>query len=396
MTRKPKAPRRPRAPVREFRNRLHAAEETLRAIQAGDVDALVVTRARGEHVITLAGADLAYRILFEQMNEGAVTLTRDGVIAYSNRRLADILRTPLARVIGAPLRRFVPPAEQVAFEALRHGGSRENARGDLSFRTGDGSPVRVAVSFAPLHAEGSADVIGVVGVIRDITERKQQDELRNRLIEQVMTAQDEERRRIARELHDETGQSLTALLVGLRTIEESRTRREAAELAQRLRGIVAQTLEEVGRLSRGLHPSTLDDLGLAAALTRHLQEFGALHGIAVDVRVEGLDSEPLPPLVQTTVYRVLQEALTNVARHAGARSVGVRLLRDEARVELRVQDDGIGLDPTGGAEAAAGDRRRLGLQGMRERAALLGGSVKVESQPGAGATITARFPVRGA
>ncbi len=356
----------------------------------------MVTRARGEHVITLAGADLAYRILFEQMNEGAVTLTRDGVIAYCNRRLADIVRTPLARVIGAPLRRFVPPAEQVAFEALRQGGSRENARGDLSFRAGDGSPVRVAVSFAPLHAEESADLIGVVGVIRDITERKHLEDLRNRLIDQVMTAQDEERRRIARELHDETGQSLTALLVGLRTIEESRTRREAAELAHRLRGIVAQTLEEVGRLSRGLHPSTLDDLGLAAALTRHLQEFGALHGIAVDVRVEGLDSEPLPPLVQTTVYRVLQEALTNVARHAGARSVSVRLLRDEAMVELRVQDDGIGLDSTGGAEAAAGDRRRLGLQGMRERAALLGGSVKVESQPGAGATITARFPVRGA
>lgn len=390
-----KAPRRPRAGVRELRNRLDAAEETLRAIRAGDVDALVVARPRGEHVITLAGAELAYHVLFDQMNEGAVTVARDGVIAYCNRRFAEIVKTPLARVIGVPLRRFVPPAEQAAFEALRQQGSRENARGDLGFRAGDGSLVPVAVSFAPLRTEENADLIGVVGVIRDITERKQQDEVRNRLIEQVMTAQDEERRRIARELHDETGQSLTALLVGLRTIEECRTVTQAAELAQLLRRTVAQTLDEVGRLSRGLHPSVLDDVGLAAAVARQVQEFADRHGIAVDVRIEGFDGKPLPPLLQTTVYRVLQEALTNVAKHARARSVDVRLVRDRSEVELRVQDDGVGLDPTERAAAPAGDRRRLGLQGIRERAALLGGSVDVTSRRGAGTTITVHLPVRG-
>jgi PAS domain S-box-containing protein len=388
VTEKRKAPRRPRAGMRELRNRLDAAEETVRAIQSGEVDALVVARAGGEQVITLAGAELAYRILFDQMNEGAVTLTRDGLIAYCNRRFADIVRTPLARVIGAPLRRFVPPADQAAFEALRERGSTGNARGDLRFRTRDGSPVPVAVSFAPLHAEESTDVIGVVGVISDITERERQDELRHRLIEQVMTAQDEERRRIARELHDETGQSLTALLVGLRTIEGSQTTAQAVELAQRLRETTAQTLVDVGRLWRGLHPGVLDDLGLAPAVTRHAEEFAQAHGVAVNVRIEGLDADGLSPLLQATVYRVLQEALTNVARHAGARSVSVRLARGERSVELRVQDDGAGF------ESGAGGR--LGLRGMRERAALLGGSVTVQSRPGAGTTITARLPVPGA
>jgi PAS domain S-box-containing protein len=374
--------------VRELRNRLQVAEDTVRAITTGEVDALVVAGASGEQVITLAGAELAYRILFDQMNEGAVTLTRDGLIAYCNRRFAEIVRTPLARVIGAPLRRFVPPEERTAFEVLRQGGNTGNARGDLRFRTGDGSLVPVAVSFAPLHAEGSADVIGVVGVIRDITERAQAEDLRNRLVEQVMTAQDEERRRIARELHDETGQSLTALLVGLRTIEGSQTTAQAIELAQRLRETTAQTLIDVGRLWRGLHPGVLDDLGLAAAVTRHAEEFAQAYRVAVTVQTEGLDGDGLSPLLQGTVYRLLQEALTNVARHAGAQRVSVRLVRRTGSVELWVQDDGAGFKP--------GKSGRLGLRGMRERAALLGGSVEVTSEPGAGTTITARIPVRDA
>lgn len=360
----------------------------MRAITTGEVDALVVARENGEQVVTLAGAELAYRVLFDQMNEGAVTLTREGLIAYCNRRFAEIVRTPLARVVGAPLRRFVPPAEQAAFEALRQRGCTENARRDLRLRTGDGSPVPVAVSFAPLHAEGSDDVIGVVGVIRDITERTQQEGLRSRLIEQVMTAQEEERRRIARELHDETGQSLTALLVGLRTIEGSQTAAQAVELAQRLRETTAQTLINVGRLWRGLHPGVLDDLGLAAAVTRHAEEFAQANRIAVNVQTEGLDADGLSPLIEATVYRVLQEALTNVARHAGARNVSVRLVRGAGSVELCVQDDGTGFKP--------GNTGRLGLRGMRERAALLGGSLEVESEPGAGTTIMARIPVRDA
>jgi PAS domain S-box-containing protein len=374
--------------LEQLRNRLRAAEDTLRALRTGEVDALVATRGGAEHVITLQGADLPYRILLDQMFAGALTLTPDGVIVYCNQRFADIVRTPLARVIGSALRGFVLPAERPALEALLARASRERVRGDLAGRAGDGTPVPIAVTFAPLQLDGNADVKGVIGVVVDVTERKQQEELRNRLIEQAVTAQEEERRRIARELHDETGQSLTALLVGLRTIEESQTIADATELAQQLREVAAHTLEEVGRLSRGLHPSVLDDVGLAAAVTRHAQDFAHLHGIAVDVRIDGLDGEPLPPLVQTTVYRVLQEALTNVARHAGARSVNVRLVRDETMVELRVQDDGTGFEP--------GEGRRLGLRGMRERAALIGGSVEVESQVDIGTLITGRFPVRGA
>src|SRR5207253_298344 len=161
MTKKRKAARRPLAGVRELRDRLKTAEETLRAIRAGEVDAIVVARARGEHVITLAGAELAYRILFDQMNEGAVTLTRDGTIAYCNRRFADIVRMPLGRVIGASLRQFVPPTEQPAFDALVAAGHRENRRADTTLRADGGALVPVSVSIAPLQLEGSADVIEI-------------------------------------------------------------------------------------------------------------------------------------------------------------------------------------------------------------------------------------------
>ena len=396
MIKKRKALRLPPADVEKLRSRLQAAEDTVRALQAGEVDALVVTGAGDEHVVTLQGTDLPYRILLDQMFAGAVTLTPDGTIVYSNRRFADIVRTPLPRVIGAALRRFVAPAEQPALAALLARARRERIQGEIAGQAGDGTPVPMSVTFAPLRLEGDADLKGVIGVVVDDTERKRQEGLRTELIQQAITAQDEERRRIARELHDETGQSLTALLVGLRTIEDARTTAEAGELAQRLRGIVAQTLDEVGRLSRGLHPSVLDAVGLATAVTRHAQEFARLYGIAVDVRIERPAAEALPPLVQTTVYRVLQEALTNVAKHAAAGSVRVRLGGDEARVELRVQDDGSGFNPAARGEAATRDWRGLGLQGMRERAALLGGSVEVDAEPGAGTTITAYFPVNGA
>lgn len=387
MIKKRKTPRRPREGIEGLRSRLEAAEDTLRAIRAGEVDALVVARAGDDQVVTVQGADLPYRMLLDQMYAGAVTLTPKGVIVYCNERFADIVRTPLEGIVGSALRGFVPLAGQRRLAALLEPANGTRTKGELAFRAADGTSVPVSVTFAPLRLAGNADISGVIGVVVDDTERRQQEELRNSLIEQVMTAQDDERGRIARELHDETGQSLTALLVGLRTIEESRTIPEAVELAQRLRETTARTLRDVGRLARGLHPSVLDDLGLAVAVTRHVQEFARLHEVAEDTRIEGLDADSLLPLLQNTVYRLLQEALTNVAKHAGARRVSVRLVRDDTTVELRVGDDGVGFEP-------GANHRGLGLQGMRERVALLGGAVQLESAPGKGTMLTARFPVR--
>lgn len=393
-------PKRVRPPIprrSSLRRRLQAAEDTLDALRNGQADALVIREGGDDRVVTLPGTDLPYRILLDQMFAGAVTLTPEGVIGYCNRRFAEIVGVPPARLLGSALRRLALPADRAAFDLLLSLGVGASARGELLLRGGDGSAIPVAITLAPLRLPGVTAVSGVIGVIVDVTERRQQDELRNHLIEQVITAQDEERRRIARELHDETGQSLTALLVGLRTLEGTRTLARAIPLAKRLREMAGLTLVDIGRLARGLHPSVLDDLGLSAAVTRLTQEFGELHGITAKARVEALGVEPLPPHIQGTVYRVLQEALTNVARYAEARTVGVSLRRTVRMVELRVEDDGIGFEPElQGGPAGATGRRHLGLQGMRERTALLGGSVLVESRPGSGTRITARLPLHGA
>jgi signal transduction histidine kinase len=206
-------------------------------------------------------------------------------------------------------------------------------------------------------------------------------------MQRVISAEDDERRRLARELHDETGQSLTALLVGLRAIEDQAPLVKARSTARRLRSIASQTVDNIGRLARGLHPSVLDDKGLVAAVRGYVRDYTKSFGLAVDLRVTGVVAK-LPRLVQTTTYRILQEALTNVARHARARRVAVELTLEDSLLQLVVRDDGIGFDVSAGSEASG-----LGLHGMQERVALLGGVVEVESRPGQGTMIRARIHV---
>lgn len=360
----------------------------------GKVDAVVVTQARGHQVVTLAGAELPYNVMFEQMYEGAVTLTRDGIIVYCNRRCGEMVGLPLERIVGHPLRELVPSGDHGTLDRLLRGARRESTRGELHLCCRDGSLVPVALSFAPLKPRPRASAIGVIGVIADVSDLKQAEELRARLTSQVISAQDDERRRIARELHDDTGQALTGLLVGLRTMELCRALPEALELAQQLRDIAAESLEGLRALVAGLHPGILDDVGLFAAVTRHARQVSRLHGIEIEVRVLGGKSNGMSPLVQNTIYRVLQESLTNVVRHAEARRVTVRLARDRGGIELRVRDDGKGIRPKPLARGK-GSARGLGLRGMRERAELLGGSLRVESRPGEGTTVSCRVPLDG-
>jgi signal transduction histidine kinase len=359
------------------------------------VDAVVVSGPGGERTLAIEGATHPYHVLLNAMSDGAALLASDGTILFGNRRLGDIAREPLERLRGSRFQQLVTAAERPSLEEfVREGrnGAREFA---IVGRDAAATPVWIALSAVPLGAypggNGAEAGLGdgiLMAIITDLTDRKRAEATHLGLMQRLISAEDDERRRIARELHDETGQALTALLVGLRAIEEQALTVDVHTTAQRLRSVAAQTVDNVGRLARGLHPAVLDDRGLAAAARRHVNDFAKSFGIAVDLRVERGVSRRPSPLVQTTMYRILQEALTNVARHARAKVVGVVLRHEGTMLELVIRDDGVGFDSAAALKRASG----LGLHGMQERVALLGGSVEIASRPGQGTMIRARIP----
>jgi signal transduction histidine kinase len=237
---------------------------------------------------------------------------------------------------------------------------------DPRFSDGD---LRLAETF------GSRAAVAV-----DLSQRVARDALRR-----VVEAQELERRRLARELHDETGQALTSILLALRPLEAALEKQENRAALAELRELVVATLQDVRRLAVELRPKVLDDFGLVPALERLTESFGEQTGIKVDFESRA-GAERLPAEVETAIYRIVQESLTNVVKHAHAQRVSILVTRKDGGLTAVVEDDGRGFDT-----AEAGDG--FGLEGMRERVALLDGRLEVESGE-AGTTLVAEVPLR--
>jgi len=230
------------------------------------------------------------------------------------------------------------------------------------------------------------------GVLEDITERKQATGIRELLLNQVITVQEEERKRIARELHDDTAQSLASLRLGLDRLRTVRTLKAARADARLLHDIATRALHDVRRLSAGLRPAILDDLGLEIALSQLAADFEAARGITIDVTVTGDMTHRLPPEVEIALYRIAQEALANVARHAGTPRATLVLTRSPGVVTLLVSDDGGGFTVQE-TLAAAGANGRFGLHNIAERAAVLHGTADISSSPGHGTQVSIDIPL---
>jgi signal transduction histidine kinase len=215
----------------------------------------------------------------------------------------------------------------------------------------------------------------------DTTAHVAQDALRR-----AVQGQELERRRLARELHDETGQALTSILLGLSALEEANDPDATRVGLQNVRELVVATLQDVRRLAVELRPAALDDFGLTAALERLTDNFSEQTGITMELEAR-LGQERLPSDVETVLYRLVQEALTNVVKHAQAKHVSIVLRRKEGAVTAVIEDDGRGFtDGQGGSG--------LGLVGMRERVALVNGRLRIESAPDAGTTLLVEVPLR--
>ena len=247
----------------------------------------------------------------------------------------------------------------------------------------------VDVSWANLRlSDGTTISIG-----QDVTDRKRAEDERARLMNRLLTAQEDERRRISRELHDRLGQYLAALMMGLKSLQKAAGLPQAAQDGvTKLQELTSQFSQEVRHLALELRPTVLDDLGLCDALTNYVEGWSKLSQIKIDLYTNGLSARRLPPQIETALYRVIQEALNNVLKHSLARHASVILEYRGGRVVAVVEDDGAGFDAAA-ALGAPGSERGLGLTGMRERVESVGGALEVESLPGTGTTIVARIPV---
>lgn len=384
--------------MESLRKRLEEAEEMIRAIRSGEIDALVVSTPEGEQVFTLKGAEHPYRVFVEAMNEGAVTLGIDGTILYCNKRFSDVVKTSAEKVIGSQINDFIMPADRPGFESTLKTGSQPYGRVELVLRAQDGSSVPVCVSFNPLKDdEGHAICI----VITDLTEHKQAEralresekQLRA-LSAELLKAQENERKRIAQELHDGLQQVLTAIKFKVESFLQGTDENAGILDVQPLRSIIPiiqESVREINRIQTNLRPPVIDDLGVLAAVSWLSRRFEEMYSnIRIERRIE-IREEDIPDSLKMVIYRVLQEALNNVVKHSHADRVDIAFQKSDTRIELVVRDNGRGFDV--GETLSRGHRIGLGLVGMRERAENSGGVLKLQSAPGKGTHVKVAWPL---
>jgi PAS domain S-box-containing protein len=376
---------------RELVARLSEAEETLRAIRSGEVDAIVVNGRGGEKVFTLQGADHTYRAFVERMNEGAAVLSSDHTVLHCNGRLARFLGAGLQSVIGSTMLDLVWPDDHPKLDALLRRAAKTNCRGEIRLQSRKGAPLPVRLSLNPLRLESMRAVCLIASDLSEMKRAEQalrasSEQFRN-LAAHLLSVREEERARISREVHDELGQSLTAVKMDLAWLA-ARLPRKDGQMLQRIRStgqLADSIIQSIRRISTELRPPVLD-LGLAAAVEWQVQEFQARSGVQCKVRL--LIREAVTSNASTAMFRIFQETLTNVARHAKATRVEVVLQKERDRLVLLIHDNGQGFD-----QAHPSPSKSLGLLGMRERAAILEGQVNISSAPGKGTTVTAWIPL---
>jgi two-component system, NarL family, sensor kinase len=376
----------------EVEARLADAEEALRAIRSGEVDTLVVAGKQGRQVFTLQGAEHAYRLLIESMNEGALTVTAEKMVLFANKCFAKMVKCPLKQVIGSSFRRFLSPADRAAFKSHLKNDGRSGSKLQMVLLASDGSQMPVQVSIRSTKGNGSnGATFGIV--VTDLTEFRNAEGLMRELTHRVVQVQEDERGRVALELHDGITQLLCAIVFRSQALVGSLSAQEgpAVEEAMKLRDMAGRTVEEVGRVAHNLRPNVLDQLGLVAAMRDAGTEFADRTGVSVKMACAPMSAR-LSSANELTLYRIFQEALRNVEKHSGARSIAVNLTMPDLFVQLQIKDDGVGFDPEKPPVGRKG-RGSLGLFGMRERVSHAGGALELTSTRDGGTEIKVRIPL---
>lgn len=335
-----------------------------------------------------------YRELFTNAIEGIYRSTPDGRYIDVNPALAQIYgfgspNEMLAAVKDIGRQLYVNPERRADFMRLleKHGEVRNF---EYEARRKDGSTIWISGNARAVR-NAAGDLLYYEGTVEDITDRKQAEEMLRQLPGRVLEAQESERKRIARELHDSVGQMLSAAKMRIHAVTSGMEllRREVPAHLDQARSVIQRAIEEVRRISHNLRPSELDDLGLLPALQSLCDEFHERAKIRTTL-IQPSTFLNLPDEANLTAYRVVQEALNNVEKYAQASSVTVEVTADHCSLHIRIKDDGRGFDSSGVRTSRQGG---FGLMGMIERVALVGGNATVESTIGRGTTISVRIPV---
>jgi PAS domain S-box-containing protein len=382
-------------------------------------------RKRAEEALKQSESN--YRLLMEQASDGIHTYDLHGNFIETNSKLCEMLGYTREEMLRLNVRDLLSAADLAAapirFDELQAGKTLLTERW---LRRKDGTLLPVEISGRMVQ-----DSV-LQSIVRDISERKQAEErlrtaydelerrvrertdelaranetlkaenverlraeeARRELLRRLVTAQEDERRRISRELHDQMGQRLTALMMGLKTLDEDSYGRQPARAGlQRLQEITDELAREAHALAWRLRPAALDDLGLHTALYNYVKDWAERSRVVVDFYSVGIENVRLPIAHETALYRIAQEALTNILKHSDADRVSIIMERRADHVFAVVEDNGKGFDVEEMAKLSP-EKHNLGLLGMRERASLLGGTLEVESASGAGTSIFVRIPL---
>jgi two-component system NarL family sensor kinase len=297
-------------------------------------------------------------------------------------------------LLGRSILDFIHSKDRARFRANMATALKTGAVGSAEyvFLRRDGGRIPVEMS-AGLSTAADGEGLGLVTVAREVAERKRAEEELRHLPRRITEAQEAERLRVARELHDGVNQVIASAAMRLRRVQDTFSAQNpaASELLSRCHKLLVQALEETRRIARNLRPNDLDELGLSAACRNLCKELQARNGLVVKYQFTRFD-RLLPPKVDLGLFRMVQEALTNVEKHANAKLVRLRIAIQREAIVLKVQDDGRGFDPAT-PRAAKGAEGGIGLSSLRERATALGGTCEVVSSPRQGTTITVRVPL---
>ncbi len=314
-----------------------------------------------------------------------------GAVMEINLAAAALFDKERSRILGMPLRQFIAFSDRVPFldHMRRCRSERGQIRSVIRFVTPRDPALELElISRRSLRSETAG--ISFPTTLVDRTDRRQALDQRDALMRKLIGVQEDERRRLSRELHDELGQHVTALILGLRSLDRAASEEDRRTLDHLLE-IANHIGQESHRLATNLRPTALDDLGLDSAVQQYLHDWRQSTQIAADYDCLGPPAQRLASHIETTVYRVAQESLCNVAKHSGAKYVSVLMEFKRNEVRMIVEDDGRGFDP-GVIIPEAVSQNRIGLIGMRERVEMSGGSFELESGPGSGTTIYVRIP----